>query len=189
MLTVSRACLSLMVFAACSGDDSDDTNASFSTTATATATATATVGTTTVGTTTGTTTTEGTTEGTTEETGESSTTGEPEPVCGNGVVEGDEACDDGNDLNTDECTDTCQVAACGDGYVQEGVEQLNIRSYAPLRAILGHFSTIDPDSIQIRSKFWRSLPLVHPPPHGSDHSAGRPSDLWVTKAGGPSIAA
>jgi cysteine-rich repeat protein len=44
------------------------------------------------------------------------------PVCGDGVVEGGEACDDGNASNTDACVDGCVVAACGDGYVREGVE-------------------------------------------------------------------
>ncbi len=43
-------------------------------------------------------------------------------MCGNGEVEGDEACDDGNDLDSDACTSECVVAVCGDGYVQEGVE-------------------------------------------------------------------
>jgi cysteine-rich repeat protein len=38
-------------------------------------------------------------------------------VCGNGVVEGDEACDDGNDLDDDAC-DAC-VLTCGDGVVGE----------------------------------------------------------------------
>lgn len=33
----------------------------------------------------------------------SSSTGEPGPVCGDGVVEGDEACDDGNDALDDGC--------------------------------------------------------------------------------------
>jgi cysteine-rich repeat protein len=47
----------------------------------------------------------------------------PDPVCGNGVVEGDEPCDDGNLSNTDECTNNCEAAACGDGYLQEGVEE------------------------------------------------------------------
>ena len=90
-----------------------------------TATATMTVGTTTEGTTTDGTGTDGTgTDATTTDaTGETSTTGDPEPVCGNGEVEGDEACDDGNDVDTDECTNTCEVAVCGDGYVQEGVEE------------------------------------------------------------------
>ena len=110
--------------------------------------------------------------------------------CGDGVLQDDEECDDGpaND-DAAACTESCAVNVCGDGLVLEGVELLNIRSYAPLRAILGHFSTSDPDSIQIRSEFWRSLPLVHPPRHANDHSAGRPSDLRLTKAGGPSIAA
>ena len=45
------------------------------------------------------------------------------PVCGDGVTEGGEACDDGNGDPTDGCTNTCQVASCGDGVVQQGVEQ------------------------------------------------------------------
>ena len=44
-------------------------------------------------------------------------------VCGNGFVENGEACDDGNDLDTDACTSSCQVATCGDGHIQAGVEQ------------------------------------------------------------------
>ncbi len=43
--------------------------------------------------------------------------------CGNGVIEGSEVCDDGNTSNSDTCTNTCQPARCGDGFVQTGVEQ------------------------------------------------------------------
>ncbi len=49
-------------------------------------------------------------------------------VCGNGMVEGDEGCDDGNSDNTDSCPDdvagggTCQPASCGDGHVHAGEE-------------------------------------------------------------------
>ncbi|WP_293248274.1 DUF4215 domain-containing protein [Nannocystis sp.] len=42
--------------------------------------------------------------------------------CGNGKVEGSEACDDGNMVDTDACTNACKLAACGDGIVQAGVE-------------------------------------------------------------------
>ncbi len=45
------------------------------------------------------------------------------PVCGNGVVETGEECDDGNSDNTDGCVEGCLNATCGDGYVQAGVEQ------------------------------------------------------------------
>lgn len=40
------------------------------------------------------------------------------PVCGNGIVEGLEECDDGNNSNTDSCTNECRNARCGDGFVQ-----------------------------------------------------------------------
>ncbi len=44
-------------------------------------------------------------------------------VCGNGVVEGSEACDDGNADDTDACQSTCVSATCGDGEIQTDVEQ------------------------------------------------------------------
>jgi cysteine-rich repeat protein len=46
----------------------------------------------------------------------------PDPICGNGVVESGEACDDGNMIETDDCRSDCSLAACGDGQLQEGVE-------------------------------------------------------------------
>ncbi|NVB37187.1 DUF4215 domain-containing protein [Pseudenhygromyxa sp. WMMC2535] len=45
-----------------------------------------------------------------------------EQECGNGVVEGDEECDDQNESNSDECLDTCVLNVCGDGFIYEGVE-------------------------------------------------------------------
>ncbi|MCA9658440.1 MAG: DUF4215 domain-containing protein, partial [Myxococcales bacterium] len=43
--------------------------------------------------------------------------------CGDGFIhEGVETCDDGNDVDTDDCPATCQAAVCGDGFVYEGVE-------------------------------------------------------------------
>jgi cysteine-rich repeat protein len=42
--------------------------------------------------------------------------------CGNGTVEGAEACDDGNSSNNDACMNNCQQARCGDGYVWTGQE-------------------------------------------------------------------
>ncbi len=51
------------------------------------------------------------------------TTDGPEAECGNGVVEGDEECDDGNDVQTDDCLNTCTAAICGDGVFHEGVEE------------------------------------------------------------------
>jgi cysteine-rich repeat protein len=43
-------------------------------------------------------------------------------ACGDGVVEDAEQCDDGNDDDTDGCLSSCMLAACGDGFVQAGVE-------------------------------------------------------------------
>ena len=62
--------------------------------------------------------------------GLSSDAGNAEPVdasvapsgCGDGVVDPGEGCDDGNRSNHDECTNACQRAACGDGWVRSGVE-------------------------------------------------------------------
>ncbi len=42
----------------------------------------------------------------------------PAAICGNGVVEGAEQCDDGNDLDDDPCSTLCQLT-CGDGVVSD----------------------------------------------------------------------
>lgn len=53
-----------------------------------------------------------------------STTAAGGPVCGDGVREGLEECDQGEaNANTGECTLECKWADCGDGLVQQGVEQ------------------------------------------------------------------
>lgn len=39
-------------------------------------------------------------------------------VCGDGITEGDEECDDANQSDTDSCTRECKEPACGDGVVQ-----------------------------------------------------------------------
>src|SRR5690554_6209362 len=45
-----------------------------------------------------------------------------DPVCGDGMVEGDEECDDGNTDDSDACTNECLAATCGDGIIQGGEE-------------------------------------------------------------------
>ncbi|MBU0458692.1 DUF4215 domain-containing protein [Patescibacteria group bacterium] len=42
--------------------------------------------------------------------------------CGDGITNKYEECDDGNDVNTDECTNLCTEPACGDGILHEGEE-------------------------------------------------------------------
>src|SRR3989338_2720639 len=41
-------------------------------------------------------------------------------VCGDGVKEGIEQCDDGNQINTDSCTNYCGTPKCGDSIIQSG---------------------------------------------------------------------
>ena len=38
------------------------------------------------------------------------------------VQDGVDGCDDGNQVNTDACLNSCQIAVCGDGIVQDGVD-------------------------------------------------------------------
>jgi len=47
---------------------------------------------------------------------------QPIGVCGNGIKEGSEICDDGDSLNTNSCMNDCKLAICGDGYVRSGYE-------------------------------------------------------------------
>lgn len=44
-------------------------------------------------------------------------------LCGNGVVDSGETCDDGNTVDSDACTAACQEARCGDGVAYQGVEE------------------------------------------------------------------
>ena len=61
-------------------------------------------------------------DGTTSATGgsetESGSTDTFPSSCGDGEVQDDEECDDGNQSNADSCLNTCTQATCGDGYVQ-----------------------------------------------------------------------
>jgi cysteine-rich repeat protein len=45
-----------------------------------------------------------------------------EQTCGNGVVDEDEECDDGNDVSGDGCDEDCSITACGNGIVTAGEE-------------------------------------------------------------------
>lgn len=47
--------------------------------------------------------------------------------CGNGIVEGNEQCDDGNENDNDGClTDSCLLNVCGDGHRNIGVESCDL---------------------------------------------------------------
>ena len=52
----------------------------------------------------------------------SSTAGKCKPeICGNGVIEAGETCDDGNLISEDGCSDLCLLEVCGDGVLQGGL--------------------------------------------------------------------
>ncbi len=42
------------------------------------------------------------------------------PECGNGTIEGNELCDDGNAVDDDACSNVCVPGVCGDGLIQQG---------------------------------------------------------------------
>lgn len=44
-------------------------------------------------------------------------------ICGDGVVDPGEDCDDGNTDNTDACSSVCATSRCGDGYLWTGIEE------------------------------------------------------------------
>ncbi len=46
-------------------------------------------------------------------------------ICGNGIREGAEQCDDGNTNNNDACSNSCRTPVCGNG-VREGSEQCDL---------------------------------------------------------------
>ncbi len=46
----------------------------------------------------------------------------PGTRCGDGKIDGDEECDDGNESNRDTCSNDCRSLACGDGILQPGEE-------------------------------------------------------------------
>ena len=48
------------------------------------------------------------------------------PHCGDGKLDPPEVCDDGNQSNGDSCLIGCSFAACGDGYVRQGVEECDV---------------------------------------------------------------
>jgi cysteine-rich repeat protein len=45
------------------------------------------------------------------------------PRCGNGNVNAGEACDDGNRIDTDGCTNACVLARCSDGIIRTGLSE------------------------------------------------------------------
>jgi cysteine-rich repeat protein len=45
-------------------------------------------------------------------------TGLTGPACGDGVLDVDETCDDGNNVDDDECSNSCEPAICGDAITQ-----------------------------------------------------------------------
>ena len=61
------------------------------------------------------------TTGGNSETGSSGSTTSPPPSCGDGLLDMGEVCDDGDQVNDNECSNLCQYNFCGDGVVQAGL--------------------------------------------------------------------
>jgi MYXO-CTERM domain-containing protein len=51
--------------------------------------------------------------------------------CGDGLLSGDETCDDANESDTDACPATCRDAVCGDGFVRADVEDCDDGNTTP----------------------------------------------------------
>jgi len=68
-------------------------------------------------------------------------------VCGNGLMENKEACDDGlANADTAACTSMCVVAACGDGFVQDGVEECDDMNTDPDDGCAADCTIEEPDT-------------------------------------------
>jgi cysteine-rich repeat protein len=82
------------------------------------------------------------------------------PECGNGVLESGEECDDGNQDNTDACTNACEPATCSDGFVQMGVEDCDE----------GGVQTADCEATCTRTRCGDTIinPLAQPPEQCDD---------------------
>ncbi|MFT6397478.1 MAG: cysteine-rich repeat protein [Bradymonadia bacterium] len=46
--------------------------------------------------------------------------------CGDGIVDDGEECDDGNEVNTDECNNECRISFCGDGISNSTLGQITL---------------------------------------------------------------
>lgn len=92
----------------------------------------------------------------------------PQPFCGDGSVDLGEACDDGNDDDTDACLSTCVAASCGDGIVHASVEAcddgINDGSYGGCNPGCGQLGPFCGDaSVQVQEQCdpGVALPWVH----------------------------
>ncbi|MBD3249068.1 DUF4215 domain-containing protein [Candidatus Woesearchaeota archaeon] len=66
-----------------------------------------------------------------------------EPVCGDGIVEGSEECDDNNNQDGDGCSSECIVEYCGDSIVQAGLgEECDPPTYPGASSQCGGFSCL-----------------------------------------------
>lgn len=74
----------------------------------------------------------------------------PPRVCGNGMVDRrEEDCDDGNDDETDGCSNDCMHSYCGDGVVQAGARRL---------LVYESFEDGFPDTVEFTRIPWRLEP-------------------------------
>ncbi len=169
-----------------------------STTSTSTSTTTTSTSTSTTSTSTSTTSTSTTTTSTSTTTTSTSTTTTAPGVCGNGVIEAAEECDDGNQAAGDCCSPTCQVepdgTPCGDDDPCNGNERCRAgrcdtapacRSSVVLAAVTNFrgdtVSLVDPESGSTRA----TVAAAGGPWGVAFHPSG--SEIWITNRRAKSI--
>lgn len=99
--------------------------------------------------------------------------GDPAPLCGDGLVEGDEQCDDANLIDSDECTNACTTATCGDAIVQASIGEMcddgarndsdvcNVRCQVPGTLVMTASELVDGGQpVGIRATFWNGRPTA-----------------------------
>jgi len=103
------------------------------------------------------------------------------PVCGNGIVEAGEACDDGNTDNTDACTTLCQPPSCDDEILSGAEVDVDCGMEAcGVGCQIGKACLTDVDCA-----FPRCGPAADPGPDGDLLSCQRPTSCLDWKASNP----
>lgn len=73
---------------------------------------------------------------------------DPQSICGNSIIESGETCDDGNTLNGDGCSNTCQITfQCSDGVDNDGDTKIDFPNDPGCASTTDNSESPDPQSI------------------------------------------